>query len=87
MKNFQPKDLLFFDKMLTPMVLTFFYWFVTAMTAIGIVIMAIVFSIKVIIYLPFAIVFIRMLFELIMIQFNIAANVKKLADAQKTEDI
>ena len=81
MKNFQPKDLLFFNKMITPTIMTIAYWVLCA----GVLIQGIRFMRYNVGYGIFMIVVgivaIRVTCEALLIFFKIGENTKKIADA------
>lgn len=77
------KDLFYFDKMLTPLVLTFIYWLILAAVVIaGVIAMfnSVIGGLMLIVGGLFAA---RLYCELMMIIFKIYENLKKIADIQE----
>ena len=81
MKNFQPKDLLFIDKMITPALMTLLYW----LLCVAVIIMGILSlfqnPIMGIVVIVFGLLYVRVMCEVMLVLFRINDNTKKIADA------
>lgn len=84
MKNFEPKDLLFLDKMVTPAILNVLYWILGVLVILGGV-MSIISGgfIQGILIIPFGLLYLRVMMELLTVMFKINANVGRIADKDK----
>ena len=80
MKNFEPKDLLVVDKMITPTVINVLYWILCAFVILGGIFSIIGGQFLAIIAIPFGLLYIRVMCELMVVMFKINANVDKIAN-------
>ena len=80
MKNFEPKDLLVVDKMITPTIINVLYWILCVLVILGGIVSIIGGRFLAIIAIPFALLYIRVMCELMMVMFKINANVDKIAN-------
>jgi len=81
------RELLYFDSMITPKLITLVYWIALALLALGAVFVLfagegnfIVRLISLLISLPLGALLIRVYCELLMVLFKINDNIQKLAD-------
>ncbi len=86
-KNFEPKDLLFLNKMVTPGFMTILYWLlcvVVVLGCLGYMFMSRSFGgvIGGLFGIVIGLLYVRVLCEVMIVLFNINSNLQKIADKE-----
>ena len=86
-KDFQTKDLLYLNKMLTPGFMTIFYWILGVLVVLGalgyiIQIGSFLGIIAGLLIIVFGLLYVRVMCEILIVMFKINANVQKIADKE-----